>query len=139
MNHTSLLVIFAVLVTMISVPAYGDVITDHVVINEVDTNPFGDDSKLIAEWVELYNPTDFDVDLSGWEIASTTVMKKTFTIPESTIISSGQILTFTNEKIWFTDASESVELRNFDGDLIDFLGKYTSSRWIKSYFNYHID
>ena len=119
MNHTPLLLIFAVMITIISIPAYGDVITDHVVINEVDTNPFGDDSKLIAEWVELYNPTDSDVDLSGWEIASTTVMKKTFTIPENTVISSGQILTFTNEKIWFTDASESVELRNFDGDLID--------------------
>ena len=119
MNHVPLLLIFAVMITVISIPAYGDVITDHVVINEVDTNPFGDDSKLIAEWVELYNPTDSDVDLSGWEIASTTVMKKTFTIPESTIISSGQILTFTHEKIWFTDASESVELRNSDGDLID--------------------
>ena len=119
MNPTPLLLIFAVMITVISIPAYGDVITDHVVINEVDTNPFGDDSKLIAEWVELYNPTDSDIDLSDWEIASTTVMKKTFTIPESTIISSGQILTFTHEKIWFTDASESVELRNFDGDLID--------------------
>jgi len=119
MNHSLLLVIFAMLVTMISVPAYGELITDHVVINEVDTNPFGDDSLAISEWVELYNPTDSDVDLSGWEIASTTVLKKTFTIPDGTIVSPEQILPFTYTKVWFTDSSESVELRNSSGDVID--------------------
>ena len=82
MNHTPLLLIFAVLISVISIPVYGEVITDHVVINEVDTNPFGDDSKSVSEWVELYNPTNFDIDLSGWEIASTTVLKKTFIIPD---------------------------------------------------------
>ncbi len=59
-----------------SAPAYAQSISDHVVINEVDTNPFGDDSQSISEWVELYNPTDSDVDLSGWKIASTTVLEK---------------------------------------------------------------
>ena len=68
MNRIPLLVLFAVIFTGISVPAYGELITDHVVINEVDTNPFGDDALAISEWVELYNPTDSDVDLSGWEI-----------------------------------------------------------------------
>ena len=119
MNHTPLLVIFAVLITAISIPAYGEVITEHVVINEVDTNPFGDDSLTVSEWVELYNPTDSDVDLSGWEIASTTVLKKTFTIPDGTIISPEKHLIFTYAKVWFTDSSESVELRNPSGDIID--------------------
>ena len=119
MNHTPLLVIFAVLITAISIPAYGEVITDHVVINEVDTNPFGDDSLTVSEWVELYNPTDSDVDLSGWEIASTTVLKKTFTIPDGTVISPEKYLIFTYAKVWFTDSSESVELRNPSGDIID--------------------
>ena len=119
MNHTPLLVIFAVLITAISIPAYGEVITDHVVINEVDTNPFGDDALIVSEWVELYNPTDSDVDLSGWEIASTTVLKKTFTIPDGTILSPEKHLIFTYAKVWFTDSSESVELRNPSGDIID--------------------
>ena len=119
MNHTPLLVIFAVFITVISVPAYGELITDHVIINEVDTNPFGDDSLAISEWVELYNPTDSDVDLSGWEIASTTVLKKTFTVPDGTVISPEKHLTFTYAKVWFTDSSESVELRNTSGDVVD--------------------
>ena len=69
--------------------------------------------------MELYNPTDSDVDLSGWEIASTTVLKKTFTISDGTIISPGDFLIFNYEKIWFTDSSELVELRNADGEIID--------------------
>ncbi|MDC3292314.1 lamin tail domain-containing protein, partial [Nitrosopumilus sp.] len=71
MNHM-LLLLSAILIAGISAPAYAQTLSEHVVINEVDTNPFGDDSKSISEWVELYNPTESDVDLSGWEIASTT-------------------------------------------------------------------
>ena len=143
MNHTPLLVIFAVLIAVISVPAYGELITDHVVINEVDTNPFGDDSLAISEWVELYNPTDSDVDLSGWEIASTTVLKKTFTIPDGTIISPEKHLIFTYAKVWFTDSSESVELRNPSGDIIDKTPVITDLKndffsWQRS-FDAHLD
>jgi hypothetical protein len=108
-----------VLTVGISAPAYAQTITDHIVINEVDTNPPGDDSKSISEWVELYNPTDGDVDLSGWSIASTTILKKTLTIPDGTIISSGSFLTFVNEKVWFTDTAELIELTNSDGLLVD--------------------
>ena len=119
MNHSILLILFAILISGISTSVYAQTISDHVVINEVDTNPFGDDSQSISEWVELYNPTDSDVDLSGWEIASTTVLKKTFTIPDNTIISPGDFLLFNYEKTWFTDSSELVELRNADGVIID--------------------
>ena len=118
MNHI-LILLSAIFITGICAPAYAQTISDHVVINEVDTNPFGDDSKSISEWVELYNPTDSDVDLSGWKIASTTVLKKTLTIPDGTIIGSDKLLKFTHEKIWFTDSSESVELRNSVDEVID--------------------
>jgi len=119
MKYSVIILLSLVLIVGMSAPAYAQTITDHVVINEVDTNPPGDDSESISEWVELYNPTDNDVDLSGWKIASTTVLKKTLTIPEGTIISSGDFLTFVNQKIWFTDAAESIELTNGDGLLID--------------------
>ena len=118
MNHL-LILLSAILVAGLFVPAHAQTISDHVVINEVDTNPFGDDSQSISEWVELYNPTDSDVDLSGWEIASTTILKKTFTIPDGTIISPGDFLLYTHQTIWFTDSNESVELRNSDGIIID--------------------
>jgi len=137
MNHI-LILLSAILIIGLSAPAYAQTISNHVVINEVDTNPFGDDSKSFAEWVELYNPTDSDVDLSGWEIASTTVLKKTFTIPDGTIISPGGFLTYTHAMIWFTDSSELVELRNTDGIIIDKTPFITDlkndfSSWQRSY------
>ena len=92
---------------------------DHVVINEVDINPPGDDSASISEWVELYNPTDSEINLGGWEIASTTVLKKTMTIIAGTIIQPGEFLTYTYQNVWFTDSNESVELRDENGIVID--------------------
>ena len=129
------------LVIGLSTSVYAQTISDNVVINEVDTNPFGDDSMTVAEWVELYNPTDSDVDLSGWEIASTTVLKKTLTIPDGVVISPGKFLTYTYEKIWFTDSNESVELRNSDGIIIDKTPLITDlkndfSSWQRSYDGY---
>ena len=141
MNRYILVLMAFGLIAGLSTSAYAQTISDHVVINEVDTNPLGDDSMTIAEWVELYNPTNSDVDLSGWEIASTTVLKKTFTIPDGVILSPGKFLAYTYEKIWFTDSNESVELRNSDGIVIDKTPLITDlkndfSSWQRSYDGY---
>ncbi len=99
-------------------PAYAQTF-ENVVINEVDINPPGDDFASITEWIELYNPTDDDIDISGWKIASTTVLKKTMTLSPGTIIESGEFLTFSYQNIWFTDVNESVEIRDSRDTLID--------------------
>ncbi|HXW02588.1 MAG TPA: lamin tail domain-containing protein, partial [Candidatus Nitrosotenuis sp.] len=99
--------------------SYAQELTDHVVINEVDTNPPGDDSKAISEWVELYNPTDETVDIGGWKVASTTILKKTLTIPVGTQIKPGQFLVYSYASLWFTDVSEKVQLRDNFGNVID--------------------
>jgi len=44
--------------------------TAEIKINELIANPDGTDDG--AEWIELYNPTDSDVDLSGWMVESGT-------------------------------------------------------------------
>ena len=102
-------------------PALGQTpsFADHVVINEIDINPPGDDSKSVSEWVELYNPTDAAIDIGGWAIASTTVLKKTMKIPVGTIIEPNRFLTYSYQNVWFTDVSETVQLRNADGIVID--------------------
>ena len=117
--NVGLPIIFSIfLIAGLTSPAFGE-IADSVVINEVDTNPPGNDAASVSEWVELYNPTDSDVDLSGWEIASTTVLKKTMTLPEGTVIKPGQFLTYSYQSVWFTDSAESVELLDADGSLVD--------------------
>ena len=76
MNRNLSIVFSIFLLVGIIAPAYAQTSSDNVVINEVDINPLGDDSASVSEWVELYNPTDSEIDLSGWKIASTTVLQK---------------------------------------------------------------
>jgi len=122
MKHTIVFGLFAILLFGGSIyPAVGQTTSsiNHIVINEVDTNPPGDDSKTISEWVELYNPTDSEVDLAGWTISSTTILKKSFTLPPGTFIQPGKFLAFSHASLWFTDVSELVQLRDNNGFLID--------------------
>ncbi len=101
-------------------------VANHVVINEIETNPPGDDSKTISEWIELYNPTSETVDIGGWEIVPT-VLTKTLVIPAGTEIKSEQFLTFSYRPIWFTDISDSVQLWNSNGTLVDKTPSVTDS------------
>jgi len=68
-------------------------ITNHVVINEVVANP----STGEIEWVELYNPTNSSIDMTGWRIrlnasgnfsgvfaAGTTIAPHSFLVREKT-------------------------------------------------------
>lgn len=111
--------VFAALLFFGVFTAYGQEITDHVVINEIDTNPANDDAKSISEWVELYNPTSEDIDIGGWKVASTTVTKKTLTLPVGTTIKPGQFLIYSYASLWFTDVSEKVQLKDKAGNLVD--------------------
>ncbi len=119
MKSTLLILFSVVLLAGILIPAYAQTSSDHVVINEVEINPPGNDASSVSEWVEIYNPTNSNVDLSGWKIASTTVLKKTMTIPSGTIIKPGQFLTYSYQSLWFTDSNESVELRDASGTVVD--------------------
>ena len=92
---------------------------DHVVINEVDINPPGDDSKLISEWVELYNPTDKAVDLGGWLIGATSGTRTTYKIAEGTKLKSEGFITFAYGPLWFPDTSSLIQLKNKNATTID--------------------
>lgn len=118
MKTLSLLAIFLIFVFSGTVYAYAQE-TPSVVINEVDTNPPNDDAKTISEWAELYNPSDQNIDIGGWKIASTTASKKTLTIPSGSIIKPGQFIVYSYTNLWFTDVSEKVLLKDKSGKIID--------------------
>lgn len=143
MNRNLPIVLSMFLLVGIVVPAYAQ-LSDGVVINEVEINPPGDDAASISEWVELYNPTSSSVDIGGWKIASTTVLKKTMTIPSGEIIKPGQFKTYSYQSVWFTDSAESVELRNPDGVVIDKTPTLTDiqngfASWQRIYDGYDLD
>ncbi len=60
--------------------------TSNIVINEIFTNPTGDDTGL--EWIELYNPTAQNVDLTGWQLGA----DKYFTIPSFNLADGSFVL-----------------------------------------------
>jgi hypothetical protein len=94
-------------------------IANHVVLNEVETNPPGDDSKSIIQWVELYNPTSKPVNIGGWTIGATTGLRHTYTIPTGTNIQSGQFLTYTYGPLWFPHIGAVVQLKDTTGIVED--------------------
>ena len=139
-------ILFSILVLVgFAIPASAQLsIADHVVINEVDINPPGDDSASPKEWVELYNPTDSDIDIGGWKIASTTVLKQTLAIPTGTVIKADQFLTYSYKTVWFTDTNEVVELRDENGIVVDSTPilndiKNDFTSWQRIYDGYDLD
>ena len=118
-RNITILFSILVLVALVNPASAQSSLFDHVVINEIDINPPGDDSASPSEWVELYNPTDSDIDIGGWKVASTTVLKQTFTIPIGTVIEAGQFLTYSYKTVWFTDTNEIVRLNDENGIVID--------------------
>lgn len=101
-----------------SAPAWAQT-ADHIVINEIEINPPGDDAESIKEWVELYNPTDSTVYIGDWQISSSAAGQKTLRIAAGTFIDAGQHKSFQHTKVWFADVSETVRLHDHLGSLID--------------------
>jgi len=94
-------------------------VANRIVINEVDTNPAGDDSKQIIQWVELYNPTSNPVNIGGWSIGATTGLRDHYTIPNGIMISSQQFLVYTYGPIWFPHVGAIVQLKDSNGTVVD--------------------
>jgi gas vesicle protein len=88
-----------------------------VVINEVEANPAGADEG--NEWVELYNPSGYAVDIGGWMLSTTHDTTVTLTIPDGTIIDPGQYLTFGYQDQWIDNEEERVLLIDPSFDEVD--------------------
>lgn len=93
-------------------------IANHVVINEFELNPPGDDKG--REWVELYNPTRSKVDLSRWRLqTSAGKMPTTIAIPSGICLDYGGSYVVTYPELWLDNLNEMIILLNADGDEVD--------------------
>jgi hypothetical protein len=74
------------LVTLFSVIHYVPASSEikEIMINEVELNPAGNDNG--EEKVELYNPSNNIINVSGWTITSTRNMPATVVLGKTTII-----------------------------------------------------
>jgi competence protein ComEC len=86
-------------------------------INEVELNPEGQDSG--NEWIELFNPSDQTVDISGWTVKSTHGDTNTYTLPQGTTLSPNQhwVINFTDQ--FLDNTNESAVLYDDLGNEVD--------------------
>ncbi|MCW3989116.1 MAG: lamin tail domain-containing protein [Candidatus Bathyarchaeota archaeon] len=98
---------------------YG-VASDQIVINEFDLNPPGNDNYgSVEEWVELFNPTSEDVDISGWVLSTTSGDTVSVAIPSETMIPANGYYVYRRGSQWLDNDEESIILHDASGKQID--------------------
>lgn len=81
-------------------------------ITELLPNPLGSD--VGNEFIELYNPEDLSVDLSGYRIVIGIDKKTSVTIPASTLIASKEYLVLRNDSLSFTLPNTTTQVSLYD-------------------------
>ncbi len=116
-THIILLAFFATAVFTSGVLIFANAHQD-VVLNEVCTSNVScceDASGNYPDWIEIYNPTGEDIDLSGYIVNKSTDLKKEkFIVPEGTIIAPGAFYLFDP---LFTISSEGGTINLVDRDM----------------------
>ena len=90
---------------------------EKIQISEALPNPIGSDT---TEFIELYNPTTEDIDLSQLKIDDEEGGSRAYTIPDSTTIEAGKYLLFARQdtKLALNNTSDSVRLLYPNGEVI---------------------
>ena len=87
--------------------------TGEIVINEINYHSSEDFDP--EDWVELYNPSTEDLDISGWEFKDEDD-EHIFIIPNNTILAGDEYLVLCNDSALFSSAFPGVAnfIGNFD-------------------------
>lgn len=93
----------------------GDV--SGILISEIFPNPAGVDDN---EFIELFNPTELAIDLSSMKLDDEDGGSKPYTIPDGTIISTGEYLVFKREetKLALNNTNDAARLLSSEEDVI---------------------
>lgn len=91
-------------------PVPPKIYSDKIIINELLINP--EDSDADNEFVELYNDSDVQIDLSGWVLEDIQGSTKKFTIPQGTIINAREYKVFYSgeTRLVFNNSGDGVKL-----------------------------
>jgi endonuclease YncB( thermonuclease family) len=89
---------------------------DSILVNEVELNPRGND--MAKEWIELYNPTAVDVNISDFEIRPL-FTSATIKLPSDAVIEAGETYVIEFDRPMLSNTAESLVLANATGDIKD--------------------
>jgi endonuclease YncB( thermonuclease family) len=88
---------------------------DTILVNEVELNPEGNDEE---EWIELYNPTAVDINISNFEIKPL-FQSPTIELPSDAVIEAGETYVLELDSSPLSNMGESLVLENTTGDIQD--------------------
>lgn len=88
----------------------------NIMINEAELNPQGSDSG--KEWIELYNPTAVEVNVSGFEI-TTSFKSATVQLPSDAVIDANGTYLVELDSQMLSNTAESLVLSNSSGEVVD--------------------
>jgi hypothetical protein len=88
-----------------------------VVLNEMELNP----PEGGADWVEIYNPDNASVDISGWmaEITDTSWVGKFPAVPAGTILPAKGFYVFNGQSSWNHNDGGYATLFSASGEIVD--------------------
>jgi hypothetical protein len=89
---------------------------ENVMINEVELNPIGDD--LDREWIELYNPSGTEVNISDFEI-TTSFKPAAIRLPQGAGIEANDTYVVELSTQMLSNTAESLVLEDRLGKVID--------------------
>jgi endonuclease YncB( thermonuclease family) len=90
---------------------------DSILVNEVELNPSGNDMEE-GEWIELYNPTDVDINISNFGITPS-FQSPTIELPPDAVIEAGETYVIELDRPMLSNTGESLVLGNTTGNIHD--------------------
>ncbi|NOK60568.1 MAG: hypothetical protein GFH27_549297n167 [Chloroflexi bacterium AL-W] len=113
---SSALLLFMLLLDVTIISGKRSTATMH--INEFMPNP-----ESGNEWVELYNPNPFDVDLSGWTLHDNTTEGNHTAIDAGVIVPAHSLLVISLTSAMLNNSSaDAVQLLDLDGYVVSYRG-----------------
>ncbi len=105
-------------------------ITDNIFITEIMPSPEGPDEQ--NEWIKLFNPNNYDVNLSGWKLRDIEGTKKTYLLKQTIKANSELVLKRPETGILLNNDKDGLELLRPDGSISDSM-KYEKAQIGQSY------
>lgn len=120
MNSTTKTVCFAAALLVLSVSSAAS-----VVINEMELNP----PENGVDWIEIFNPGNESVDISGWtaEITDGSWVGKLPAVPAGTILPAGGFYVFNGQSSWNHNDGGYATLYSASGEEMDRTAKRQDS------------
>ena len=87
----------------------------NIMINEIELNPKSNDDDM--EWIELYNPSDSDVNIGDYKIR--TSKSTVIDLPSDAEIKAGETYVIELDRQLLSDIAEIVVLESGSGEVVD--------------------